>query len=209
MDNMSNFLFDLQPSKISLYIEEYGKNVVNNKHGIPKTIKYFDFDKKIFKELDNKDYLKNIKTIGDKEYKKLTRKKLIIRIALLLLFFFIFIVPILDLSLEKFSGVGLLGLLGPLTTKNESMAGISKVTVGGLLITLFKLGEWAESKSINTSIILFYCVSFLIFVVKFILVMVYYYNKVIKYENRKFRKKLNKKKYVFYCKNLFNITSYH
>ncbi|KAI4840215.1 hypothetical protein MKS88_001573 [Plasmodium brasilianum] len=177
----------------SLYIEEYGKNAKKNKYGISKTEKYCDIEKKIFKELDYKDYLKNVKIIEDKEYKNLSRKKSRIRISLLLLFLLILILPILDLSLENIRKDGLLGLLGLLNTTNRTVGGISTIDVEGGLITLLNIGEWGASKAIPLSIILFYCLPFFIFVIIFIIVMVYYYKKVIKYENIKFRKKINKK----------------
>ncbi|KAI4840328.1 fam-l protein [Plasmodium brasilianum] len=128
----------------SLYIEEYGKDVKKNKCYMNKTKKYFDFEKKIFEELDYKDYLKNTETIDDKEYKNVAR----------------------------------------LLKTNDISAGIlNKDEVEGIFIILFSMEHWSESKAINASNILFYCVPFLNFAVIFILGMVYYYKKVIKYEN--------------------------
>ncbi|SBS96044.1 Plasmodium exported protein (Pm-fam-a like), unknown function [Plasmodium malariae] len=180
-----------QSCRSSLYIEEYGKNIEKNKCGLTKTKKYFDFEKKIFKELDNEDYVKNIKNIDYKVYKKLARKKRRIRIALLLLFILILILPILDLSLEKFKAGGLLGLLRLLYPTGNG--GDDVLGVGGHLTSL--LGE-VSSGNINKVCVLsifFYGVLLLIFVLTFILGMIYYYKKVIKYENVKFRKRLNKK----------------
>ncbi|SBT00415.1 Plasmodium exported protein (Pm-fam-a like), unknown function, partial [Plasmodium malariae] len=177
----------------SLYIEEYNRNNEKSKPGISKEKKYFNFEKKIFKELDYKDYIKNVKIIDDKEYKKISRKKRRIRIALLLLFFFVLILPILDLSLEKLKCGGLMGLLGLLNSKNENVSGIRTFDVEGGLITLFNIGEFGASKAITLSTILFYCLPLLIFVVIFIVYMVYYNKKVIKYENVKFTKRINKK----------------
>ncbi|SBT00543.1 Plasmodium exported protein (Pm-fam-a like), unknown function [Plasmodium malariae] len=179
--------------KSSLYVQEYGKNIQKNKCNIPKTKQYSNYEKKIFKELDYKDYLKNIKIIENKEYKKVARKKRRVRMALLLLFFSVLIVPILDLSLVKLTDGGLLGFLGLLTTKTVDNSVIPKVEVGGILNTLFNMEGLSESRTIYAINVLFYCVPFLIFVVIFILGMVYYYKKVIKYENIKFRKRLNKK----------------
>ncbi|SBT87262.1 fam-l protein [Plasmodium malariae] len=177
----------------SLYIEEYNRNNEKSKSGISKAKKYSNFEKKIFKELDYKDYLKNVKIIDDKEYKKISRKKRRIRIALLLLFFLVLILPILDLSLEKLKCGGLLGLLGLLNPKNDTVSGIRTLDVEGGLITLFNIGEFGASKAVTLSTILFYCLPFLIFVVIFIVYMVYYNKKVIKYENIKFKKRLNTK----------------
>ncbi|SBS93591.1 Plasmodium exported protein (Pm-fam-a like), unknown function [Plasmodium malariae] len=150
-----------QSCRSSLYIEEYGKNIEKNKCGLTKTKKYFDFEKKIFKELDYEDYVKNIKNIDYKVHKKLARKKRRIRIALLLLFILILILPILDLSLEKITEGGLLGLLYLLYPTSGEAPGVD-----GSLVTLLSKDGWG---------------------------MVYYYKKVIKYENMKFKKRLNKK----------------
>ncbi|KAI4839107.1 hypothetical protein MKS88_002623 [Plasmodium brasilianum] len=180
-----------QSCKSSLYIEEYGKNIEKNKCGLTKTKKCLDFEKNIFKKLNYEDYVKNIKTIEYKEYKKVACKKRRIRIALYMLFILIFMLPILDLSLEKFKAGGLLGLLRLLyPTEN---GGDNVLGVGGHLTSL--LGK-VSSGNINKVCVLsifFYGVLILIFVLTFILGMIYYYKKVIKYENVKFRKRLNKK----------------
>ncbi|SBS93348.1 Plasmodium exported protein (Pm-fam-a like), unknown function [Plasmodium malariae] len=176
----------------SLYTEEYGKIVEKNKSTIPKTKKYFDFEKKIFKELDYEDYVKNIRTIEHNEYKKLAHKKRRIRISLFLLFIFILILPILDISLEKLVDGGLLGLLYLLyPTKSDGTPVV--YGVDGFLPTSLSKGTWGNLGKVCASTVFFYGVPFLIFVVIFILGMVYYYKKVIKYENIKYRKRLCKK----------------
>ncbi|SBS97429.1 Plasmodium exported protein (Pm-fam-a like), unknown function [Plasmodium malariae] len=175
----------------TLYIEEYGQNLEKNKCDIPKTKKYPDFEKKIFKELSYKDYLKNVKITDDKEYKKLARKKRRTRIALILLFILILILPILDLSLENLVDGGLLGLLHllyPNLGEKNVLSGVD-----GQLVTLLSNGKWGNLDKICASTIFIYGVPFLIFVVIFIFGMVYYYKKVIKYENVKFTKRINKK----------------
>ncbi|SBT86381.1 fam-l protein [Plasmodium malariae] len=177
-----------QSCRRSLYIKEYDRNVEKNKCVIPKTKKYFDFERKIFKELDYEDYVKNSKIIEYIEYKKLARKKRRIRIALLLLFIFILILPILDLSLEKFTEGGLLGLLYLLYPTSGGPPGVD-----GSLVTLLSKDGWGNLVKICASTTFIYGVPFLIFVVIFILGMVYYYKKVIKYENIKLKKRLCKK----------------
>ncbi|SBS99033.1 Plasmodium exported protein (Pm-fam-a like), unknown function [Plasmodium malariae] len=175
----------------SLYNGKYGKNIEKNISGIPKTKKYSIFEKKIFKELYYEDYVKNIKSIEYEEYKKLARRKRRIRIALLLLFFMVLAIPILDISLEKITEGGLLGLLHllyPTGTDTNPLSGIE-----GHLDSLLSQGTWNILGKICASTTFIYGVPFLIFVVIFILGMVYYYKKVIKYENTKFRKKLNLK----------------
>ncbi|SBS93427.1 Plasmodium exported protein (Pm-fam-a like), unknown function [Plasmodium malariae] len=183
---------DKQSCKSSLDIKKHNRNVEKNKCGIPKTKKYFDIEKKIFKKLNYEDYVKNIRIIENKEYKKLARKKRRIRIALLLLFFFVLILPILDLSLEKITDGGLLGLLGLLSPTGSGDTG-GTLGVEGRLVTLLSEGTWGNIEKIYLSTLFFYGIPFLLFVVIFILGMVYYYKKVIKYENIKFIKRLNKK----------------
>ncbi|KAI4833603.1 uncharacterized protein MKS88_000080 [Plasmodium brasilianum] len=150
----------------SLYIEEYCKNNEKNKPDIPKTNEYSNFEKQIFKELDYKDYLKNIKEIEDKEYKKLSH-----------------------LSLENFVTGGLLGSLGLIYLSKKG----GSESVEGLFSTLFDIEKWGNSDKILAANLFFYCIPFLIFVIIFILGMIYYYKKVIKYENIKFKKKINNK----------------
>ncbi|SCP03021.1 fam-l protein [Plasmodium malariae] len=182
-----------QLCRSSLYTEKYSKNVEKYKCCTPKTKKYCEYEKKIFKKLDYKDYVKNIKIIDDKEYKKLSCKKRRIRITLLLLFFLVLIFPILDLSLEKLECGGLLGLLGllyPTKTEASSPGGMIVHGIDGLLIKWFSINDWGASKAISTLNVLIYCIPFLIFIVIFILGMIYYYKKVIKYENIKFKKKI-------------------
>ncbi|SBT00916.1 Plasmodium exported protein (Pm-fam-a like), unknown function [Plasmodium malariae] len=63
-----------------------------------ETQKCSPLEKKIFKELDYMDFLKNNRTISDKVYRKIICKKLALRISLpLLLFLFLSISLILDL----------------------------------------------------------------------------------------------------------------
>ncbi|SBT87564.1 fam-l protein [Plasmodium malariae] len=175
----------------SLYNGKYGKNIEKNISGIPKTKKYSIFEKKIFKELYYEDYVKNIKSIEYEEYKKLARRKRRIRIALLLLFFMVLAIPILDISLEKITEGGLLGLLHLLYPTGNDTNPLSGIE--GHLDSLLSQGTWNILGKICASTTFIYGVPFLIFVVIFILGMVYYYKKVIKYENTKFRKKLNLK----------------
>ncbi|SCN11987.1 fam-l protein [Plasmodium malariae] len=64
-----------------------------------ETKKYSHFEKKIFKEMDFMDFLKNNKTISNKSYRKIIRKKCVILFLLpLLMFFLLSVLPIVDLS---------------------------------------------------------------------------------------------------------------
>ncbi|SCN12479.1 fam-l protein [Plasmodium malariae] len=80
------------------------KKSLNNKSCIFETKKYSHLEKKIFKELDYVDFLKNSRTISDKIYKKILLKKCGLRIALPLLLFLVLAVSFI---LDHFCGCGL------------------------------------------------------------------------------------------------------
>ncbi|SBS95371.1 Plasmodium exported protein (Pm-fam-a like), unknown function, partial [Plasmodium malariae] len=77
-----------------------GRNLtLKNKSCIFETRKYSNIEKKIFKELDYSDFLKNNRTISGKIYKKIILKKYGLRIALpIILFLLLITVLVLDLS---------------------------------------------------------------------------------------------------------------
>ncbi|KAI4839244.1 hypothetical protein MKS88_001788 [Plasmodium brasilianum] len=75
-----------------------------SKSCIFETKKYSHLEKKIFKELDYADFLKNNRTISDKIYKKILIKKCGLRFALPLL---LFLVLAISFILDKFCGYGL------------------------------------------------------------------------------------------------------
>ncbi|SCP03070.1 fam-l protein [Plasmodium malariae] len=75
-----------------------------SKSCIFETKKYSHLEKKIFKELDYADFLKNNRTISDKIYKKIILKKCGLRLALPLL---LFLVLAISFILDKFCGYGL------------------------------------------------------------------------------------------------------
>ncbi|SBS96130.1 Plasmodium exported protein (Pm-fam-a like), unknown function, partial [Plasmodium malariae] len=89
----------------SLNNEESHKLDKKSKSCIFETKKYSRLEKKIFKELDYENFLKNNRTISDKLYKRIVLKKYGLRLRLpLLLFFFLLLSLILDYS----GGIGLL-----------------------------------------------------------------------------------------------------
>ncbi|SBT00927.1 Plasmodium exported protein (Pm-fam-a like), unknown function [Plasmodium malariae] len=77
---------------------------MKNKSCIFETKKYSHLEKKIFKELDYVDFLKNNKTISDKIYKKIMIKKCGLRVALPILLFFVLGISFI---LDNFCGCGL------------------------------------------------------------------------------------------------------
>ncbi|KAI4836247.1 hypothetical protein MKS88_004035 [Plasmodium brasilianum] len=80
------------------------QKVVKNKSCTFETKKYSHLEKKVFKELDYVDFLKNNKTISDKIYKKIMIKKCGLRVALPILLFFVLAVSFI---LDNFCGCGL------------------------------------------------------------------------------------------------------
>ncbi|KAI4837521.1 hypothetical protein MKS88_003998 [Plasmodium brasilianum] len=80
------------------------KKDMKNKSCIFETKKYSHLEKKIFKELDYADFLKNNKTISDKIYKKIMIKKCGLRIALPILLLFVLAISFI---LDNFCGCGL------------------------------------------------------------------------------------------------------
>ncbi|SBS99954.1 Plasmodium exported protein (Pm-fam-a like), unknown function [Plasmodium malariae] len=77
---------------------------MKTKSCIFETKKYSHLEKKIFKELDYVDFLKNNKTINDKIYKKIMIKKCGLRVALPILLFFVLAISFI---LDNFCGCGL------------------------------------------------------------------------------------------------------
>ncbi|KAI4841050.1 hypothetical protein MKS88_000818 [Plasmodium brasilianum] len=84
--------------------EKSHRKDTKSKSYIFETKKYSHLEKKIFKELDYADFLKNNRTISDKIYKKIIFKKCGLRFALPLL---LFLVLALSFILDKFCGYGL------------------------------------------------------------------------------------------------------
>ncbi|SCN12010.1 fam-l protein [Plasmodium malariae] len=76
------------------------KKDIINKSCIFETKKYSYIERKIFKELDYENFVKNNRTISNKVYKKIIRKKLgsLLRSPILFLFFLLSIGLILDVS---------------------------------------------------------------------------------------------------------------
>ncbi|KAI4838046.1 fam-l protein [Plasmodium brasilianum] len=77
---------------------------MKNKSCIFETKKYSHLEKKIFKELDYIDFLKNNKTISDKIYKKIMIKKCGLRVALPILLLFVLAISFI---LDNFCECGL------------------------------------------------------------------------------------------------------
>ncbi|KAI4836004.1 fam-l protein [Plasmodium brasilianum] len=140
-------------------------------------------------ELDYKDSLKNYKIINYKEYEKLIRRKRGIKIVSISLFILLLIIPILDFSLKHFLQKGLLELSGLLIVDLYLKSSSGKDLEGSISSLFSSISVVDHTTIFLISNIFLYCLPIFILAVIFILGMVYYYRKVIKYENIKFRKK--------------------
>ncbi|KAI4833614.1 uncharacterized protein MKS88_000092 [Plasmodium brasilianum] len=183
--------------------QEGHKQNITNKSCMFETKKYSHVEKKIFKELDYMDFLKNSRTISNKTYRKLVRKKYGLRIVLpLLLFLLLLTVFVEDLSVGYAfeSDGGSWGLIG----LTEYLKTLTKQNIEWLNTFL----EWLKDKlpwlsacsNLNTGThkacflgpifgILIYFIPFLILGVTFVLAIFYYHKKVKKYEKIKYRKR--------------------
>ncbi|SBS97714.1 Plasmodium exported protein (Pm-fam-a like), unknown function [Plasmodium malariae] len=179
-----------------------------SKSCIFETKKYSHLEKKIFKELDYADFLKNSRTISDKIYKKIIFKKCGLRFALPLL---LFLVLALSFILDKFVGNGLTYVLYKVIllfspVKEIKISGgdpinmsqaikdlhdfLNKPSLKWFTQILVKEGD----KTVNYCAIgflgfLIYFVPLFILCIILISAVFYYHKKVKKYEKIKFRKR--------------------
>ncbi|SBT88049.1 fam-l protein [Plasmodium malariae] len=188
----------------SLKNEESHKLDKKSKSCIFETKKYSRLEKKIFKELDYENFLKNNRTISDKLYKRIVVKKYGLRLLLPFLLFFLLL---LSLILDYSGGTGLLsGLREVLNTFAPSfwrtLGPKLSILLGEswskTLKPLFEASVWKDSqwkKEIYVSSNLFgfiiYFIPFIILGVTLITGVIYYHKKVKKFEKIKFRKKYN------------------
>ncbi|SBS95092.1 Plasmodium exported protein (Pm-fam-a like), unknown function [Plasmodium malariae] len=194
----------------SLYISstnntKYNKQAMKNKSCIYETKKYSRLEKKIFKELDYVDFLKNNRMISDKLYKKIIRKKYGLRFTLpllgvLLLSAFVIIDVILgSVHTKDFWGaIGLMDYLKTLNGAGGSLNSLLKKAKDYLPSWLTVCAEWSRQTNhscnelctlTNLFGIIVYFVPFFIIGVTFISLLIYYHKKVKKFEKIKFRKR--------------------
>ncbi|KAI4841029.1 hypothetical protein MKS88_000797 [Plasmodium brasilianum] len=180
-----------------------------NKSNIFETKKLSHMEKKIFKELDYIDFLKNNRTISDKTYKKVICKKFALRfsvpVLLLLLlsvlmiidyYYFSYLVWRLFDTLRWCFGGSWYGSLNSLL-KNSSLEFLLKskikITLNRWSSEEISLGSIQDDDYVfgffKYLIYLIYLISFLILGVTLILGIVYYHKKVKKYQKVKFRKR--------------------
>ncbi|SBT86377.1 fam-l protein [Plasmodium malariae] len=187
----------------SMYVVGH-KPTMKNKSNIFETKKYSHLEKKIFKELDYMDFLKNNRTLSERIYYKIIRKKYGLRIGLpLFLFLFLATSLILDVTCN-------MGLI------KEWFNILNALPIGKWYMYLDKLlrnspykwffqsmkkldnvvkGRGCKARSdgyiyVSTFLGLFiYVIPFIILGITIILGIVYYHKKVKKYEKIKFRKR--------------------
>ncbi|KAI4841416.1 fam-l protein [Plasmodium brasilianum] len=178
-----------------LYNVKGNKQSMKNKSCIFETKKYSHLEKKIFKELDYEDFLKNNRTTSNKLYKKIIFKKYRLRIVLPLLLFFLLIIPlILDLS----------GSFALVTEFYKALGDyLGKGWTNNLKEWLWKSPFWWLGRIVGktqankgTSFIvipffrsLIYFLPLFILGVTIVLRIVYYHKKVKKYERIKFKQR--------------------
>ncbi|SBS94742.1 Plasmodium exported protein (Pm-fam-a like), unknown function, partial [Plasmodium malariae] len=178
-----------QSNRGSLNDDGVNKEALKNKSCIFGTKKYSCFENKIFKELDNAEYLEKNNRISDRIYNKIKFKKRRLRFSLvLLLFILILVVPLIDLSIYIIYGKELLSALG-LLTLNTGYSGYFPKVSGSLKDSL-GLEDSMFREVIRVPTIIKYCIPILIIFVVLMLSIVYYYKKVMKYEKIKFMEKL-------------------
>ncbi|SBT85612.1 fam-l protein [Plasmodium malariae] len=190
-------------SRCSSKNEAVNKNAMKNKSCIFETKKYSNMEKKIFKELDYENFIKNNKTISDKLYKKIMFKKYGLRLCLPLLLFSLLLTSLL---LDLFVGCGIINCLHMLlhtnntdclwhalntklnTILNENWAKTIKP-----FFTVKKLEGGVLKDKVYGAFGLFgyiiYFIPFIIMGVTIISRIIYYHKSVKKYEKIKFRKR--------------------
>ncbi|KAI4840235.1 hypothetical protein MKS88_001593 [Plasmodium brasilianum] len=180
-------------------VRGYKKNM-KNKSWIFETKQYSHMEKKIFKELDYVDFLKNNRTISNNTYKKIMYKKCGLRFALPI---FILLVLSISFVLDNFCGYGMLDGLLRLITKYSGFNWMKDLT-SKLWNSPFKwlfVGQNAlkniggKPKIIGNRVAGSFCRFFIYFVpfiilgVILIIGVIYYHKKVKKYEKIKFTKR--------------------
>ncbi|SBS93337.1 Plasmodium exported protein (Pm-fam-a like), unknown function, partial [Plasmodium malariae] len=131
------------------HISGDNKGAIKNKSCTFETKKYSHLEKKIFKELDYTDFLKNNKTISNQVYYKVIREKYGLRIVLpVLIFLFILIIFILEVSLTFGNKGSLLYQLG--LTKEYLKPIITESPWSSILEWLKKVGGFLEH-SVSTT----------------------------------------------------------
>ncbi|KAI4836000.1 fam-l protein [Plasmodium brasilianum] len=190
------------------------KKVKKNNSRIFETEQYSRFEKKIFKELDYANFLKNNRGISNKIYQKIIRKKYGFRLSLPI--FFVLLLSIL-LLLDLFVGYGLInGLFKVLNIISVSLEYQAVGNAKSLQVMLKPLYDWLKESHFSSFFKCavnvtggssgssnidkhYYITGFFGFLIYFIPIFIigvtcllgvfYYHKKVKKYEKIKFKKR--------------------
>ncbi|KAI4840596.1 hypothetical protein MKS88_000829 [Plasmodium brasilianum] len=182
----------MQPNGSSLNNIGRNKHANKNRCYIFETKKYSRLEKKIFKELDYEDFLKNNRTINNKIYKKIIRKKLASQLAPTLIFF---ILLSLSFVLDYCGSYGLVwGLVDIVKSfSTDWINDVNSYLGGSFLKSLlgYKHPKGGSQCYYTVSLLfnLFYVIPFIIYCIIIISRIVYYHKKVKKYEKIKYRKR--------------------
>ncbi|SBS99011.1 Plasmodium exported protein (Pm-fam-a like), unknown function, partial [Plasmodium malariae] len=182
----------MQPNGSSLNNVGRNKHANKNRCYIFETKKYSRLEKKIFKELDYEDFLKNNRTISNKIYKKIIRKKLASELAPTLIFF---IFLSLSFVLDYCGSYGLVwGLVDILKSFSSGWSKhIDNYIKSSFLNSLleYKISNGSKGPYYTLPLLfnLFYVIPFIIYCIITISRIVYYHKKVKKYEKIKYRKR--------------------
>ncbi|SBT85729.1 fam-l protein [Plasmodium malariae] len=174
------------------------KQVMKNNSCIFETKKYSRSEKKIFKELDFENFLKKNRTISNKLYNKIIRKKYGLRLSLPL----IFLLFLSTSLLLEFWGLGLVSLLCYILNiikpgclrKIHNLLEMSPFKEFFKSIDTIKVTVRNTSKDVHFYVtgffgIFIYLLPFILFGVTLILKIFYYHKKVKKYQKIKIRKR--------------------
>ncbi|SBS91638.1 Plasmodium exported protein (Pm-fam-a like), unknown function [Plasmodium malariae] len=196
---------------LSRNIKRQKKDKKNNSR-IFETEQYSRFEKKVFKELDYANFLKNNRGISNRIYQKIIRKKYRFRLGLPI--FFVLFLSLL-LLLDLFVGCGLIrGLFKILKIISKLLGYQDKGSVKAVQVMLRPLHEWlkeshfssffkcavnAQSNADKSLDKHYYITGFFGFLIYFIPIFIigvtcilgvfYYHKKVKKYEKIKFKKR--------------------
>ncbi|SBT01128.1 Plasmodium exported protein (Pm-fam-a like), unknown function [Plasmodium malariae] len=178
-----------------------------------ETEQYSRFEKKIFKELDYANFLKNNKGISNRIYQKVIRKKYGFRLGLPI--FFVLLLSIL-LLLDSFVGFGLIrGLFKILNIISQHLEYQTKGSAKAVQVMLKPLHDWLKESHFSSFFkcavnvkessgisnidkhsyitgffgFLIYLIPIFIIGVTCLLGVFYYHKKVKKYEKIKFKKR--------------------
>ncbi|SBT88040.1 fam-l protein [Plasmodium malariae] len=171
----------------NLRIHRHGKK---NKCCIFATNKYSHLERKIFKELDYQNFLKNNRIIRNKLYERIIFKKYGLRLSLPLLLFSLLSI---SLILDLFFKCGLINGLFQFLRSNSLTNWMKGFNESSLFKPIRELCKITYGRTTKSTIIthffgiIIYIIPFIILGVTLISGIIYYHNKVKKFEKFKFR----------------------